>query len=730
VVRAGLSECRSLVCSYVWPVALIGMRAVGSRSALAPTAGLLALRSVASSSPRQSARSITSARSHSTTVSATVQPARDSVPDSIIRVGPPTDAMGSKSRASSSTSRDGGWSRTAIAVIGILVIGALAWSILGFQPSFEGPGGVNPYAVHPPTTHTSPSTGLRFTSALHDPSAIADLRWGIIFDAGSTGSRVHIYRFRVSSVSGVAPVLEDEIFVEVKPGLSAYVPRGVGADAGSRDVGQTSAAEQRKMGPAAAAASLKPLLDLCLEQIPASSHASTPISLRATAGLRLLGEQTAAEILSAIRSEFGRYPFPFLPTDVEVMGGSEEGVFAWITVNYLLQHLSDTATTNETEREHPATSAILDLGGASTQIVFEPTASAVQSLPAGERAALYTLPYGQREYNLFETSYLGYGLMEARRRVKEAILSHTNLAVHTAEGGNQQREVVDDESLPLYYHPCLSDTHSEMITGPDAEGKSTRALLRGHAQGHTSCSSVVRLLFPKHPSHPCTSSSCSFGGHFALPLTRHAEGALKDPRRGRIYAFSYFYDRTLEIFELEEETVHQQATADGTVLKVGRLKELADTICAFSMRQHRVKTLAELELERDQEMQRRVAEAHQKGCKQVNIKGQDGSVQTRTTTPPPPQRTVDPSEEECLIEEKPDLSASHEAAHSRISSPFVGLLSENPYLCLDLTYAHTLLHHGYDLADSTDLHIMKRLQKKEIGWCLGAMLSQMAQRGW
>lgn len=70
---------------------------------------------------------------------------------------------------------------------------------------------------------------------------------------------------------------------------------------------------------------------------------------------------------------------------------------------------------------------------------------------------------------------------------------------------------------------------------------------------------------------------------------------------------------------------------------------------------------------------------------------------------------------------------------SVLHPPVCALLSrpaENPYLCLDLTYAHTLLHYGYDLPESIELHIMKRMQKKEIGWCLGAMLAQMAQRGW
>jgi Golgi nucleoside diphosphatase len=235
----------------------------------------------------------------------------------------------------------------------------------------------------------------------------------------------------------------------------------------------------------------------------------------------------------------------------------------------------------------------------------------------------------------------------------------------------------------------------------------------------------VRTLFPKHPVAPCTKSSCSFGGHFALPLAQHAAAALSDARRGKIYAFSYFYDRTLEIFELEEESA---AEPDGTILRLERIRQLADTICSFSMRRHGVRSIAEIEREKAAAFDEKVATLQARGCKVIRVRDEAGLERDIISEAPAGDDVVD--EGECMIEEKPDLTPQGEEKHARISSPFVALLSENPYLCLDLTYAHTLLHYGYDLPESTDLHIMKRLQKKEIGWCLGAMLSQMAQRGW
>lgn len=48
-----------------------------------------------------------------------------------------------------------------------------------------------------------------------------DVRYAVVLDAGSTGSRVLAYKFYTSFVDGRL-VLDEELFVEVKPGLSNY----------------------------------------------------------------------------------------------------------------------------------------------------------------------------------------------------------------------------------------------------------------------------------------------------------------------------------------------------------------------------------------------------------------------------------------------------------------------------------------------------------------------------
>jgi Golgi nucleoside diphosphatase len=86
----------------------------------------------------------------------------------------------------------------------------------------------------------------------------------VVFDAGSTGNRVHVFKFQASP-SG--PKLLNEVFHAMKPGF--------------RDV--ASDAQQ-------AADLLDPLLVTTLNSVPANLRKDTKLTLRATAGLRLLPE--------------------------------------------------------------------------------------------------------------------------------------------------------------------------------------------------------------------------------------------------------------------------------------------------------------------------------------------------------------------------------------------------------------------------------------------------------
>lgn len=116
---------------------------------------------------------------------------------------------------------------------------------------------------------------------------IKDRTYAIIFDGGSTGTRIHIFTFLIDhKVKSRKIILESEQFFYTKPGLSYYAEN------------VTKAAE-----------SLEPLLDKAYLVVPSLLTQRTQILLRATAGLRLLPGDTAQQILDEVETLLEQTPF-------------------------------------------------------------------------------------------------------------------------------------------------------------------------------------------------------------------------------------------------------------------------------------------------------------------------------------------------------------------------------------------------------------------------------------
>ncbi|KAG8833354.1 Guanosine-diphosphatase [Serendipita sp. 399] len=201
-------------------------------------------------------------------------------------------------------------------------------------------------------TDPNPASTEQCTAAYiqpnHTPKPL--VQWALMIDAGSTGSRIHVYKFNNCNSS---PSFEYEVFKQTRPGLSSY----------ARDAQK-------------AAESLDPLMQEAERVVPRSLWKCTPVAVKATAGLRLLGTVESDAILGAVKHRLRtKYAFSVVERDgVVIMDGKDEGVYAWITANYLLNTLpSGSARTNSPSSESTVPYAVLDLGGASTQIVFKPS---------------------------------------------------------------------------------------------------------------------------------------------------------------------------------------------------------------------------------------------------------------------------------------------------------------------------------------------------------------------
>jgi guanosine-diphosphatase len=276
-------------------------------------------------------------------------------------------------------------------------------------------------------------------------------------DAGSTGSRIHVYKF---NNCGPSPTYEYEVFKMTQPGLSSYSGR-----------------------PLEAAMSLDVLLDEAVTVVPEALRKCTPVAVKATAGLRLLGHAQSAAILEAVEDRLiSKYPFQLPPEGgVVIMEGKDEGVYAWLTANYLLKtfHVDTPMDTRSY--------AVLDLGGASTQIVFEPMfPTPDSSLEEGDHK--YDLTFGGKQYVLYQHSYLGFGLMHARKSVHRLVDFMASLR-RTSEGGHNE----------TVGNPCLANGTQRVVQiEHEQTGEKKNVTMSGVDIGSfEACNRIIELVLAK-----------------------------------------------------------------------------------------------------------------------------------------------------------------------------------------------------------------------------------------
>lgn len=292
--------------------------------------------------------------------------------------------------------------------------------------------------------------------------------YGIMFDAGSTGSRIHVFTFQ--RTKGGQLELKKEYFHQVKPGLSAYAN-----------------------DPEQGALSIEGLLQKAKEIIPKEQWELTPISLKATAGLRMLPSNSSKELLFEVDKLFRDSPF-FLPeaSTVNIMDGTDEGLYAWITVNFLLGGFrSDSSKLYGT----------LDLGGGSIQITLNPVDPI--TLKDSPESFSRHLNIADHQFTVYTHSYLGLGLMAARTSILQL--------------GN---DVKDSNNNDVKMSPCI---HSSFRDHWKFGGKSLNIGGLG-SYGFSDCEKEAKRVISDSKVHkPAGIQSIE------------------------MYAFSYFCDRAVDM---------------------------------------------------------------------------------------------------------------------------------------------------------------------------------------
>eukprot|EP00892_Ulva_mutabilis_P000339 jgi/Ulvmu1/10305/UM060_0107.1 len=317
-------------------------------------------------------------------------------------------------------------------------------------------------------------------------------QYAVVFDAGSTGSRVHVFKFATTR-SGL--VLLSDTFEQLKPGLS--------------DSGWASE-------PKRSAASLKPLLDKAIAAVPVSHRASTPVEVRATAGLRLLPGSTSDHILEEVEKLLAASPFMAISDGVSIMEGVDEGAYSWLTLNYLLDN---------TGKPMEELVGAIDLGGGSVQQAFAVSDKVASSAPTGY---VRKMAGGGKTYNVYVYSYLGFGLMQGRA----AVLATDGSATCMNEGASGAFKSPTGEEFPLTSAP----------SGGDAER----------------CGDAVRSALRLREDCGAKKELCTFAG---------AWGAVPSHSGRKFCVMSYFFDRALDAgiitdADATQAEVRPQAFAD------------------------------------------------------------------------------------------------------------------------------------------------------------------------
>ncbi|CAK7341331.1 unnamed protein product [Dovyalis caffra] len=258
------------------------------------------------------------------------------------------------------------------------------------------------------------------TSAVHkfaEPKILLPIRskvlhsdsksYAVIFDAGSTGSRVHVFCFDQNfDLLHVTKDVDFELFVQVKPGLSAY-----GND------------------PQAAANSLAPLLHQAESVVPQELRSNTSVRVGATAGLRMLGADAAERILQAVRDLLKSSSLDYKADEVSILTGYQEGSYMWIAINYLIEKLGN---------PYPKTYGVIDQGGGSVQMAYaisKENAVKAPKVPDGEDPYVGKFVLRGTEYYVYVHSYLNYGLLAARAEILKVLRNSGNPCILAGYNG-------------------------------------------------------------------------------------------------------------------------------------------------------------------------------------------------------------------------------------------------------------------------------------------------------
>lgn len=184
-----------------------------------------------------------------------------------------------------------------------------------------------------------------------------------VVDAGSTGSRLHLYAFDLDDHNH--PIKIDDLWSKkIKPGFAAIEPNQ------------------------------ETINDYLSHLFADAPEQGMPVYFYATAGMRLETPSKQQLYYQALQQWFAQQS-QWRLIESRTITGNEEGVLSWLAVNYQLGIFDET--------NKPLVS-VMDMGGASVQIAFS-----VKNIENIDPHDLVSVDAVGRHFTLFVHSFLGLG---------------------------------------------------------------------------------------------------------------------------------------------------------------------------------------------------------------------------------------------------------------------------------------------------------------------------------
>ncbi|KAM4019169.1 ectonucleoside triphosphate diphosphohydrolase 2 [Anomaloglossus baeobatrachus] len=316
-------------------------------------------------------------------------------------------------------------------------------------------------------------------------------KYGIVLDAGSSHTALFIYKWPADKENDTGIVSQHSMCDVHGPGISSYW-----------------------QNPPKAGKSLETCLQQAVNDIPSSRHSITPLYLGATAGMRLLdwtNRSASNNVLEAVSDTLKSFPFDF--RGAKILSGQDEGVFGWVTANYLMENFIKYSWIGHWFQPRKGTLGAMDLGGASTQMTFETS----DKIDNPENVVNLRL-YGQ-SYRVYTHSFLCYGRDQVLRRVRSKVLKEQGYS-----------SSVQNPCLPKGFNETLTfgnvyDTPCTETERPPNYDQSMSLLIKGSGDAEQ-CRRLVDNLFQ---FSKCPYSTCSFDEVFQPKVS------------GNFIAFAAFY---------------------------------------------------------------------------------------------------------------------------------------------------------------------------------------------